>query len=322
MFSLRTLTLGALALACSSAATLAAVLAGPVVNPANGHRYYLLAPDNFAGAEAEAVAMGGHLVTINDAAEDQWVYETFGATALAAEPSGGLKWLRIGLNDEAQEGTYVWSSGEISSYTNYQANEPAGGAPDEDYIAIGLTLSPGKWHDLLSDARAGDIPYGVVEIPQPLLNPAQQNQLRTWIGAQGATFTSIFRNDRTGTKTAADFHAAADRRGPTVSVMEVINPQTGQVVALIGGFNPNSWDAAIGHWITDTLGAARQPFLFNLTTGTALEQRTDTYGPYETYHVPQYGPTFGGGHDLYVDNSLHGATCMAGPTRPGRTGRR
>ena len=65
------------------------------VNPANGHTYHLLAESNWTDAEAEAQNLGGHLVTINDAAENDWVFQTFG-NAL-----GQPRDLWIGLNDIA-----------------------------------------------------------------------------------------------------------------------------------------------------------------------------------------------------------------------------
>ena len=47
----------------------AEVLAGPITNPANGHIYYLLAKTNWVWSEQQAKSMGGHLATIDDAAE-------------------------------------------------------------------------------------------------------------------------------------------------------------------------------------------------------------------------------------------------------------
>lgn len=41
----------------------AGVIAGPLTNPANGHLYYLLDADTWTNSEAQAVALGGHLVT-------------------------------------------------------------------------------------------------------------------------------------------------------------------------------------------------------------------------------------------------------------------
>ena len=69
-----------MALAVLSLATVpgarAAVLAGPITNVA-GHIYYLLTPATWTQSENEAIALGGHLVTINDDAENDWVYDTF-----------------------------------------------------------------------------------------------------------------------------------------------------------------------------------------------------------------------------------------------------
>src|SRR6187401_3345421 len=49
------------------------IIAGPFTNAANGHFYYLLAAATWINSEATAVFYGGHLVTINNAAENQWV---------------------------------------------------------------------------------------------------------------------------------------------------------------------------------------------------------------------------------------------------------
>ena len=87
----------------------AAVVAGPVVNPANGHEYYALDYSTWAAAEAEAVALGGHLVTITSASENGWVWTTFAAY--------GPFW--IGFTDEAAEGSFEWTSGEPSAYTSW-----------------------------------------------------------------------------------------------------------------------------------------------------------------------------------------------------------
>ena len=65
----------------------AEVIAGPIANPANDHVYYLLELDTWTNSEAEAVSMCGHLATINDSAEEQWVFDTFSGIALAQNPA-------------------------------------------------------------------------------------------------------------------------------------------------------------------------------------------------------------------------------------------
>ena len=98
--------------------TRAAILAGPVTNTANGHVYYLLSQNTWTASEAEARTLGGHLVTINDAAENQWVFATFSSFA------GTGRNLWIGLTDAQQSGQFDWVSGQPVTYQNWSPGEP------------------------------------------------------------------------------------------------------------------------------------------------------------------------------------------------------
>mgnify|MGYP001050246149 CR=1 FL=1 len=93
--------------------------AGPVNTPQhewavyNGHTYVrTVAALGWSAAEAYAGSLGGHLVTLDDAAEQAWVYQRF----------GGSVWL--GLNDAGTEGTGVWVDGSGSGYRNWAAGQP------------------------------------------------------------------------------------------------------------------------------------------------------------------------------------------------------
>jgi hypothetical protein len=101
----------------------ATVISGPYYY--SGHTYVQISANTWTGAEAEAVTLGGHLVTINDAAENTWVRATF-ATAI-----GYGNW--IGLNDAASEGNFVWSSGASVTYANWALGEP-NNLGDEDFV--------------------------------------------------------------------------------------------------------------------------------------------------------------------------------------------
>lgn len=104
-------------------------------SPVNGHWYLATSPLDWHSAEAFAVASGGHLATVRSQAENDWILATY------YQPGSSL-W--IGYTDEALEGTFVWSSGEPTVYTNWHPGEPnnQGG---EDYTALDTTS--GTWND-------------------------------------------------------------------------------------------------------------------------------------------------------------------------------
>src|SRR5208283_819999 len=52
-------------------------LSPAIINPNNGHTYLLLSQGNWTDSEAEAVALGGHLATIRNQAEEDFVSDFF-----------------------------------------------------------------------------------------------------------------------------------------------------------------------------------------------------------------------------------------------------
>ncbi len=103
----------------------------------NGHIYHLLDGKPWLAQEAEAIELNGHLVTINDAAENEWVWDTFGSFGQG---------LFFGLNDFVVEGTWVWASGEPVSFTNWRAGEPNSDfVGNEDFGELGNEY---KWNDV------------------------------------------------------------------------------------------------------------------------------------------------------------------------------
>jgi Ca2+-binding RTX toxin-like protein len=129
----------------------------------NDHLYGLTTgPVTWDGAEWQSANIWkGHLVTINSQAEQSFIERNFlGGTKI-------IYW--IGLNDAAKEGTYVWSSGEPVTYTNYGPGEP-NNYNNEDYFVInwGDTVY-GKWNDLfIWQDKYGYA--GIVELPFTRVN--------------------------------------------------------------------------------------------------------------------------------------------------------
>src|SRR3954469_22618437 len=95
-----------------------AAISPQILNPQNGHRYVLLERGTWLNSEQGAILQGGHLVTIDDLAEQNWVFQTFG------KYGGQTRLLWIGLNDFAHEGTFVWSSGQTSTFRRWAPGEP------------------------------------------------------------------------------------------------------------------------------------------------------------------------------------------------------
>ena len=138
----------------------ASVVAGPLVNPANGHAYYLLSNDTWAASEAEAVTLGGHLATIRSAAENAWVYNTFGYY------SGSSRYLWIGLNDLGTAGTFAWVGGDSSTYKNWTSGEPNNiGTERYGFIYSPTSGCAPCWGNATA---VNSSPYGVVEVIKPL----------------------------------------------------------------------------------------------------------------------------------------------------------
>ncbi len=141
------------------------VVAGPTTNPANGHTYYLLSPADWDESEAEAVSLGGHLVTLSDAAEQDWVYGTFGSV-------GGVpRALWIGLTDPSQTGAWSWISGERLAYRHWAPGEPNNFGGDEDGVHLWHPTEARGWGGLWNDTprktrntEDGTPLQGVVEV--------------------------------------------------------------------------------------------------------------------------------------------------------------
>jgi hypothetical protein len=141
---------------------------GPIVNPANGHTYYRLTTSKWTDAESEAVGLGGHLVTINDAAENNWVFDTF------SQPNQYGLW--IGLH--ASAGQFVWSSREPVTFTDWASDQPDNFG-DQDFVEFmvredgQITFRSHHWADIGGIDRAyehdtyGGLLQGVVEVATP-----------------------------------------------------------------------------------------------------------------------------------------------------------
>ena len=122
-------------------------LSPPVVR--GNSLYRLVDGSSCTYASSQATGLGGSLVTINDASENQFLVDQF------SDKSGEYEGLWIGLDDAIVEGDFRWSSGSQSPYRNFYYYEPNGGL-SENYVHM-WSSNPwgypvGSWNDI------GDIP--------------------------------------------------------------------------------------------------------------------------------------------------------------------
>ena len=107
-----------------------------MLNPANGHSYKRIHCNSWKDAQAKAVAEDAYLVSINNAAEQQWLLEVFGTNRY---------W--IGLTDIAKEGEWLWTSGEPVTYTNWAPYRPINADKSNDnYVFTDLY---GEWSNIV-----------------------------------------------------------------------------------------------------------------------------------------------------------------------------
>jgi len=140
-------------------------------NPANGHIYYLLRGadplDGISWDDAEAVAagIGGHLVAINDAAENAWVLNNF--------PGGAFGYLDyyvwIGLNDKAHEGQFVWSNGDPLTFNRWYPGEPNNLGNEDAVVIYNFANGNFRWNDAVGNALYGEFPCSAIAeiVPEP-----------------------------------------------------------------------------------------------------------------------------------------------------------
>ena len=121
-----------------------------------------------------------------------------------------------------------------------------------------------------------------------LLQKAYKDQLVKWIG-RPCHFRLLYKISRDGCS-AQTFHQKCDSQGPTVTVLYNINK------TIFGGYLSQSWNSS-GIWINDP-----SAFLFRLQYNGASNplKFAVTNAASAGYGNSNYGPTFGGGHDIYT----------------------
>lgn len=130
------------------------------VNPANNNTYHLLSASSWEDAASYARSLDGFLVTVDNEAENSWLFDTFSSW------DNQSRHLWTGLSDAGEEGFYRWHDGTPFLYRDWGEDQPSEGG-DEHYVHIASTnmgnIMPGTWNDLENDPQYFPV-YGVVEL--------------------------------------------------------------------------------------------------------------------------------------------------------------
>ena len=153
-------------------------------------------------------------------------------------------------------------------------------------------------------ALASAAPQSAAQTGAPPLDPLLEGQLERWLGAGDQVFSNLYTR-QPGDDSLA-FHAAADGRGDTFTLLRVSDPANNSW--LVGGYNPQSWEFD-GGWNITQRDFQRTAFIFNVTDPAVYRQVPTSFelpsqGSFQTFNAPDQGPTFGAGPDLFVNDRL------------------
>jgi hypothetical protein len=102
--------------------------------------------------EASAIALGGHLVAINSAEENQWLYDNF-----------VRGW--IGFTDKDSEGSWRWTNGDPVTYTRWHTDGSPSNSWGLEHYANNTSIGWGDSKDDGAGNIEGENRKGVAEIP-------------------------------------------------------------------------------------------------------------------------------------------------------------
>lgn len=124
--------------------------------------------------------------------------------------------------------------------------------------------------------------------------------MKNWLGSNSSpNGRLLYRASRDGFSSYT-FHNLCDNQGPTIVLIKT------SYGTVFGGYASSAWGSYNNNYYYSQYLQAEGSFLFNLTTGLK-GNKGGISGPsnqYGIYTDPNYGPTFGGGHDLYISSDM------------------
>jgi len=141
-----------------------------------------------------------------------------------------------------------------------------------------------------------------------IVNKRHKDRIHEWLkeDVSDGELTLLYRRTRDGMD-GKDFHSKCDNKGPTFTIIETTSG------IIMGGYTNTQWGTTNMEYFGAGYQRANKAFLFVLT-GIDNNNGNDS-PPYKIklrdpinhkcaiYHDKDCGPTFGGGHDLFVNRN-------------------
>lgn len=123
-----------------------------------------------------------------------------------------------------------------------------------------------------------------------IIKKGEMEKIKNWIDDKKCLQLKLLYRLSTDGQRSADFHSKCDGKGPTLVLIE------NTMGKRFGGYTNLKWNSNNAYLTNDPKG-----FIFSLDNMTKFMCSNQTYN---IYGAASYGPTFGGGHDIYIsDNS-------------------
>jgi len=213
-----------------------------LVNPTNGHTYLQCFKASWSEARQMESEFGGHLVTIEDAAENTWVWQNFSKWSSFGSTSTEFvqRSMWMGATDEVTEGSWLWVDGSPFTYTNWSSGEPNNSTAidpnGEDYLR--LDSGDGRW---LDKHPVQDL-FVVLEMEGPIYTTT------TLTGGQSGTFsladaspfgTVLLGYSLTGAGPTATVYGAVDM-SPPINVLATLTADINGSAQMTVNVPPNA----------------------------------------------------------------------------------
>ena len=237
---------------------------GPVLNPANGHRYELVSESvNWSDAKTAAETrvfngIQGHLATIVSQQENDFIISSFpqigGPWVGGFQPPGSTE----------PDGGWEWVTGEPFSYTNWDLGEPNNAGGGEDAIVFFNLNSQGLWNDI--PGTRGQAGY-IVEYDTSI---ASQVDL---------SIAKVVNNTTPSEGDTIIYTISLTNNSTTTSTGILVNDNLPSGVTYVSDDAGGNYDPISGDWIIGTLATSTSTILniqAKVDTGTVGTTITNT----------------------------------------------